>query len=79
MTCKLQLMINARGGRKVLLSNQVSILQNVLSLYTYRGKCPTNDGDVFMHMVLSFWLGKYCSLRLVSTLKKIINYFFSKI
>jgi hypothetical protein len=46
------------GWRKVLSSNQVSILPNVLSLYMYRGECPTNGGYVLMQMALSFWLGE---------------------
>ncbi len=36
------------GWMKVLLSNQVSIPPNVLSLYTYRGECPINNGNVLM-------------------------------
>lgn len=47
------------GWRKVLPSNQMSILPNVLSLYTYKGECPTNDGNPFKQMVEMFlcrWL-----------------------
>ncbi len=42
------------GWRKVLSSNQMSILPNVLSLYMYRGECPTNGEDPFKQMVEMF-------------------------